>query len=359
MAQVVDIDAVFHTGLYPCPPLDLDRKTILITGGTGCLGSRLTEIICTRFNPSRVIVFSRDEAKQFEMAQRLKPAAFPALRFALGDVRDLDRLVEVMKDVDIVVHTAALKHVTISEQNPVECLRTNAHGTHNVIQASIRNGVRCVSVISTDKAVQPVNIYGASKLAAEKIATACPLGAVGAAQTAVHVVRFGNFVGSRGSVIPIFENLIRNGTPRLPVTDKRMTRFWITVEEAVNFTLSCLHQALGGEIFVPKLRSMAIVELAKAMAPALEIEFTGLRDGEKLHETLIASDASSTVIELEDRFVVVGSAWAAARESYIRSGGKPVTDRFSLRSENCLVTLNKQNVQPGQTNIDNLRLMAD
>lgn len=346
MAHVRDIDTVFHTGLYPCPVLDLDRKTILITGGTGCLGSRLAEVICSRFNPSRVIVFSRDESKQFEMAQRLKPTEYPALRFALGDVRDLDRLIEVMRDVDIVVHTAALKHVTISEQNPVECLRTNALGTHNVIQAANRTGVKCVSIISTDKAVQPVNIYGASKLAAEKIATACPFGTSTKAETIVHVVRFGNFVGSRGSVIPIFEDLIRQGAPKLPVTDKRMTRFWITLEEAVNFTLSCLHQAVGGEIFVPKLRAMAILELAKAIAPSHGIEFTGLRDGEKLHETLIAHDASTTIIELEDRFVVLGSHWTAIRDIYIDAGGKPVSDRFSLSSENCLVSLSEAYSRP-------------
>lgn len=359
MVHVPDTDPVFETGLYAHPEADLTDKSIFVTGATGCFGSRLVETICGQFQPKRLIVFSRDESKQFEMARRLNPADYPFLRYVLGDVRDLDRLVETMKDVDVVVHAAAMKHVTLSEQNPMECLRTNAQGTQNVIHAAERCGVTAVSVVSTDKAVQPVNMYGASKLAAEKIATSRPFGTEVTGGPRTHVVRFGNFVGSRGSVIPIFNALIRDGSASLPVTDQRMTRFWITVDEAVNFALSSLSFAKGGEIFVPKLRSMAVVDLARFMAPNLKIVFTGLRDGERLHEQLIASDVASNVLDYQHRYVILRANRTAERNLYIKAGAVKVEENFSLCSNSHPISVDDASNVKAVTQREHLRLLAD
>jgi UDP-N-acetylglucosamine 4,6-dehydratase len=331
------MDPVFETGLYSEPNIDLTGKSVFITGGTGCLGSSLVRAICDRYEPKQLVVYSRDEAKQFEMSQRLRPADHPYLRYVLGDIRDVERLTDAMEGIDIVIHTAALKHVTISEQNPVECLQTNATGTANVVRAARRNRVSTVQVVSTDKAVQPINMYGASKLAAEKIATSRPFG-IDSDPTRVHVVRFGNFAGSRGSVIPIFDELIRSGATTLPVTDERMTRFWITIKEAVNFSLSSLGIAVGGEVMVPRMRAMSVVELAEVMAPTLKVEFTGLRDGEKLHEILISHDAASNVLDYQDRYIILRANRPESREHFVSLGAKAQGERFSLSSEDCQIS---------------------
>ncbi len=276
-------------------------KVILVTGGTGSFGKKFTERVLRDFNPRKLIIYSRDEFKQFEMAQR-----FPddRVRFFIGDVRDRERLEVAMRDVDIVVHAAAMKHVPIAEYNPMECVKTNIDGAQNVVFAALRTKVRKVIALSTDKACNPVNLYGATKLASDKIFVASnnlsgPQGARFA------VVRYGNVVGSRGSVIPYFRKLIANGAEHLPITDDRMTRFWITLEEGVDFVLSGLVKMRGGELFVPKIASMKITDLARTLAPRLPLKIIGIRPGEKLHEVMITEDDSRSCYDIGDRYVLM------------------------------------------------------
>ena len=276
-----------------------DQKVILVTGGSGSFGKKFIKTILDQHNPGKVIVFSRDELKQHEMRQ----AGFdsPDLRYFIGDVRDRDRLTRALNGVDIVVHAAALKQVPACEYNPSEAIKTNILGTSNVIDASIDTGVKRVLALSTDKAVNPVNLYGATKLAAEKLVVQSNSYA-GSKLTRLSCVRYGNVVGSRGSVVPVFLEQRKHGS--VTITDERMTRFWITLEQGVQFVINCLEIMQGGEVFVPKIPSMKILDLANVIAPKTDIKVIGIRPGEKLHEVLISEDESRSTIELEDMFVV-------------------------------------------------------
>ena len=282
---------------------DLDGKGILITGATGSFGRRFVKTVLARYKPKRVVVYSRDELKQFEMEQELPISKHGALRYFIGDVRDADRLRMAMRDIDVVVHAAALKHVPAAEYNPTECIRTNVTGAENVIHAAIDAGVEKVIGLSTDKAANPINLYGASKLAADKLFIAGNALA-GSGGTRLSVVRYGNVVGSRGSVVPFFRRLIEQGAGELPITDERMTRFWITLQQGVDFVLSSLGQMAGGEIFVPKIPSMRIADLARCMAPELKHKVVGIRAGEKLHEVMVTEDDARMTRDLTDRYVI-------------------------------------------------------
>ena len=279
--------------------MDWSEKTILITGGTGSFGRKFVEIMLEDYQPSKLIVFSRDELKQHEM----RTAGFDhsSLRYFIGDVRDLMRLRRAMQGVDIVVHGAALKQVPACEYNPIEAIMTNIIGGRNVVEAALDTGVDRVMALSTDKAVNPINLYGATKLAAEKLFVQSNAYA-GGTGTRFSCVRYGNVVGSRGSVVPMF--LEQRSTGRITITDERMTRFWLSLEEGVRFTIRCIEQMEGGEVFVPKIPSMRVVDLAKAIAPDAEIEVIGIRPGEKLHEVLVSEDEARHTLELEDMYVV-------------------------------------------------------
>ncbi|MBF0537510.1 MAG: UDP-N-acetylglucosamine 4,6-dehydratase (inverting) [Nitrospirae bacterium] len=275
----------------------LNNKTILITGGTGFFGKRYTQYVFENFNVKKLIIFSRDEHKQHEMSFVYPRHKYP-IRYFIGDIRDRERLYRAFNGVDYVIHAAALKHVLAAEYNPFEVVKTNIIGAQNIVEAAIDNGVRKVIALSTDKAVSPVNLYGATKLAMEKIFVSASA-YVGAKDTRFAVVRYGNVVASRGSVIPLFLKLIRDGATELPVTDLRMTRFWITIEESVELVNTALVGSVGGEVFVPKIPSMKITDLVDAISPNCKIKVVGCRPGEKIHETLISSDEAGTTIEYE------------------------------------------------------------
>ncbi len=280
--------------------MEWKNQVILITGGTGSFGKQFIEIMLNEYHPAKLIVFSRDELKQHEMRVN---GGFdhPSLRYFLGDVRDLDRLRRAMHGVDIVVHAAALKQVPACEYNPMEAVKTNIMGSSNVVEAALDHGVKKVLALSTDKAVSPVNLYGATKLAAEKLFIQSNSYA-GGKETRFSCVRYGNVVGSRGSIIPLFIRQRANGT--LTITDERMTRFWLPLEQGVRFVIRCIEQMRGGEVFVPKLPSTRIVDLAKVIAPEAGFSIIGIRPGEKLHEQLISEDEARSTIELEDMYVV-------------------------------------------------------
>jgi UDP-N-acetylglucosamine 4,6-dehydratase len=280
-----------------------NQKSLLITGGTGSFGKMFTKLLLTQYQPKRIIIYSRDELKQFEMAQTFSVEEYPVIRYFIGDVRDLDRLVYAMQDVDIVVHAAALKQVPAAEYNPMECIKTNIHGAENVINAALANDLEKVIALSTDKATNPINLYGATKLASDKLFVAAN-NIVGKRKTRFSVVRYGNVVGSRGSVIPFFQKLIDDGATEIPITDGEMTRFWITLEQGVNFVFKNFERMQGGEIFVPKIPSMNILDLAKAMAPNLPHKIIGIRPGEKLHEVMCPFDDSHLTLEFEDHYVI-------------------------------------------------------
>lgn len=279
----------------------LNDKTILITGGTGSLGKKLVQIIVQKYKPHKLIIFSRDELKQFEMSQRWNVKEYPFIRYFLGDVRDKDRLIRAFSGVDYVIHTAALKQVPAAEYNPEEFVKTNIVGAMNVIDAALFSGVEKVIALSTDKACNPINLYGATKLCSDKLFVAANAYRKGN-KTIFSVVRYGNVLGSRGSVVPFFEE--RKKTETLPITDERMTRFWITLDQAAHFVLFCFSKMVGGEIFVPKIPSMKIVDLAEAIAPGCQKEIVGIRPGEKIHETLISPDDAHNTIELEQFYIV-------------------------------------------------------
>ncbi|NPA73467.1 MAG: UDP-N-acetylglucosamine 4,6-dehydratase (inverting) [Epsilonproteobacteria bacterium] len=273
-------------------------KNILITGGTGSFGKKYTEILLQNYKPNKIIIYSRDELKQYEMAQVYNAKC---MRYFIGDVRDKERLKKAMRDVDIVIHAAALKHVPIAEYNPMECIKTNINGASNVIDTAIDNEVEKVIALSTDKASAPINLYGATKLASDKLFVAAN-NMVGKRKTRFAVVRYGNVIGSRGSVVPFFQKLIKEGKKELPITDFKMTRFLITLEQGVKFVLKNFQRMQGGEIFVPKIPSMKIVELAKALCPNCALKEIGIRPGEKLHEVMITRD--DRVIEFDDHYVI-------------------------------------------------------
>jgi len=275
-------------------------KTILITGGTGSFGKQYVKTLLEHYRPKKLIIYSRDELKQFEMEQEFHQ---DCMRYFIGDVRDRERLIQAMNGVDYVIHAAALKQVPAAEYNPMECIKTNIHGAENVIQAALANNVEKVIALSTDKAANPINLYGASKLASDKLFVAAN-NIAGRHRTRFAVVRYGNVVGSRGSVVPFFKKLITEGCDCLPVTDIRMTRFWITLQQGVDFVLKNFERMHGGEIFVPKIPSVRIVDLAKAMAPNADHKVIGIRPGEKLHEVMCPEDDSHLTLEFNDHYVI-------------------------------------------------------
>lgn len=311
------------------PRVDLNGKSLLITGGTGSFGKALARMASEEFKPRKIIIFSRDELKQYEMAQEFPHAH---MRWFIGDVRDQARLETAMRDVDYVVHAAALKHVPIAEYNPFECIKTNVMGAENVVNAAIRAGVKRVVALSTDKAANPINLYGASKLASDKIFVAAEAMS-GADGTRFSVVRYGNVVGSRGSVAPFFRKLAAEGAADLPITDERMTRFWITLTQGVNFVLSSMELMKGSEIFVPKIPSLKTTELAQAIAPGLPHRLVGIRPGEKLHEIMIGEDDARSTVELADRYAILPSHDLARRDAYLAEGARLLPDGFSYCSD--------------------------
>jgi UDP-N-acetylglucosamine 4,6-dehydratase len=281
----------------------LDDKSVLITGGTGSFGRQYVRTLLARFRPRRLVIYSRDELKQYEMAQEFSHSKYACMRYFIGDVRDKDRLVQAMHGVDTVIHAAALKQVPAAEYNPMECIKTNVHGAENVIHAALAAEVEKVIALSTDKAANPINLYGATKLASDKLFVAAN-NIAGAHRTRFSVVRYGNVAGSRGSVVPLFQKLIRDGAEHLPITDERMTRFWITLQQGVDFVLKNFERMRGGEIFVPKIPSVRIVDLARAMAPKLPRKVVGIRPGEKIHEVMCPADDSHLTLEFPDHYVI-------------------------------------------------------
>ncbi len=305
----------------------LDGRSILITGGTGSFGQFCTRVLLRDHDPARVIVLSRDELKQYEMAQRFPD---PRMRFFIGDVRDRLRLRRALDGVDVVIHAAALKQVPAAEYNPIEAIRTNVNGGANVIDAALDSGVPKVIALSTDKAANPINLYGATKLCSDKLFVAANSYA-GRKATHFAVVRYGNVVGSRGSVIPLF--LAKRGSGVLPITDPRMTRFWITLEQGVAFVLACLERMRGGEVFVPKIPSMRVTDLARAVAPDCRLEVVGIRPGEKLHETMIPEDDARQSVEFGDHYVIQPAfPWWDARALHA-DGGRPCPEGFRYSSD--------------------------
>ncbi|MCK5163224.1 MAG: UDP-N-acetylglucosamine 4,6-dehydratase (inverting) [Desulfobacula sp.] len=288
----------------------LNNKSLLITGGTGSFGKKFTETLVNNYKPKKIVIFSRDELKQFEMQQKFNQ---DCMRYFIGDVRDKDRLSMAMEGIDYVIHAAALKQVPAAEYNPTECIKTNITGAENVIHAALYNNIEKVIALSTDKAANPINLYGATKLCSDKLFVAANNFA-GSKRTIFSVVRYGNVVGSRGSVVPFFQNLIDEKKDSLPITDKEMTRFWITLQEGVNFVIKNFLRMSGGEIFVPKIPSVNITDLAKAMAPDMKQEIIGIRPGEKLHEIMCPADDSHLTVEFKDHYVIMPSITFRDRE---------------------------------------------
>lgn len=310
----------------------VNGTSILITGGTGSFGKAFAKTLLAGSAPRRLIIFSRDELKQYEMEQSLTDAERQRVRFFIGDVRDVDRLEMAMRDVDYVVHAAALKHVPAAEYNPFECVRTNIHGAENVVSAALRTGVKKVVALSTDKACNPINLYGASKLASDKIFVAAN-SLSGSRSTRFAVVRYGNVVASRGSVIPYFNKLIAAGAKELPITDPRMTRFWITLPKGVDFVLTSLATLRGGEIFIPKIPSMKVVDLAAALAPHLPQKIVGIRPGEKLHEVMVSEDDARHTTESDDRYIIHPAHHPWSTVDTYQSTGKAVSEGFRYASD--------------------------
>jgi UDP-N-acetylglucosamine 4,6-dehydratase len=317
-------------------------KNILITGGTGSFGKKYTQILLEKYKPNKIIIYSRDELKQYEMSQTFNE---PCMRYMIGDIRDLDRLKKAMYGVHFVIHAAALKHVPIAEYNPMECIKTNIHGAGNVIDAALDCGVQKVIALSTDKAANPINLYGATKLASDKLFTAAN-NIKGARRTQFSVVRYGNVVGSRGSVVPFFQKLIKEGVKELPITELEMTRFWITLEQGVKFVLKNFARMQGGEIFIPKIPSMKMIDLAKAMAPELGIKVIGIRPGEKMHEVMVPKDDSHLTLEFDDHYVIQPSILFTTQPDFtcnaLGEHGVPVQKGFEYSSETNTKWLNEK-----------------
>lgn len=310
-----------------------DQRSVLITGGTGSFGKKFVGGLLKNFKPRRVVVYSRDELKQYEMQQEFDQ---PEMRYFIGDVRDGERLRTAMKGIDFVIHAAALKQVPAAEYNPMECIKTNIHGAENVIQAALEANVEKVIALSTDKAAQPINLYGATKLASDKLFIAAN-NMAGGHRTAFGVVRYGNVVGSRGSIVPLFNKLIAEGADRLPITDPRMTRFWITLQQGVEFVIKSFERMSGGEIFVPMIPSVRIPDLAAAMAPNLPIRVIGIRPGEKLHEVMCPTDDSHLTLKFHDHFVIKPTIKFFRRDvdyitNQIGEQGEAVSDGFEYNS---------------------------
>ncbi len=304
------------------------NQVVLVTGGTGSFGKKFVEIMLKDFKPKKIIIYSRDELKQYEM--QASGFNHPSMRYFLGDVRDRERLLRAMQGVDVVVHAAALKQVPACEYNPMEAVKTNIMGTSNVVEAALDAGVKKMMALSTDKAVNPVNLYGATKLAAEKLTVQSNAYAAGSA-TRYSCVRYGNVVGSRGSVVPAFLKQRESG--KVTITDDRMTRFWLSLEQGVRFVITCIEQMEGGEVFVPKIPSMKVIDLAKAIAPNADVNIIGIRPGEKLHEVLISEDEARNTVELDKMYVVqpaeafwFGYSW--------QKRGKLLSDGYRYSSDN-------------------------
>ena len=331
---------------FDMPSPSLDGKVIVVTGGSGSFGKRFVQSVLEHHRPRKMIIYSRDELKQsdmqIELAERFTPDQTRALRFFIGDVRDQSRLTLALRGADIVVHAAALKQVPAAERNPSECIHTNVLGAENVVWASLACRVGQVIALSTDKACNPINLYGATKLASDKIFTAAN-NLAGDIGTRFSVVRYGNVAGSRGSVIPLFQRLMARGETEFPITDPRMTRFWITLDQGVAFVLSCLGLMRGGEIFVPKIPSMKMTDLLAAMAPGCDVKVVGIRPGEKLHETMISTDDARVTLDLGDRYSI-----EPILAEYTRDGaggsGRLVPDDFSYSSENNTEWLDKESL---------------
>ncbi len=309
----------------------LNGKTILITGGTGSFGKKCTEIILNNYEPKKLIIFSRDELKQFEMSQKWSAKKYPGIRYFLGDVRDKERLNRAFHGVDYIIHAAALKQVPAAEYNPAEFIKTNILGAINVIDAALLNGVKKIIALSTDKACNPINLYGATKLCADKLFVAANVYS-GRENTIFSVVRYGNVVGSRGSVIPFFKERAKTGV--LPITDSRMTRFWITLDQSVHFVLRVLELTKGAEIFVPKIPSMKITDLAKAIAPECSHKIIGIRPGEKIHETLIGEDEGRNSIEYKECYVIRQNLSDIKGIPGVDNGGSICPEGFYYTSDN-------------------------
>lgn len=310
-----------------------DGLSIFISGGTGSFGRAFVKRLLSDYRPKRVVVFSRDELKQYEMSQEFDA---PCMRYFLGDVRDEQRLQQAMRGIDLVVHAAALKQVPAAEYNPTECIRTNVNGAENIIAAALQNGVKKVIALSTDKAASPINLYGATKLLSDKLFVAAN-NIAGSRDTSFAVVRYGNVVGSRGSVLPLFRKLIAKGAEDLPITDARMTRFWITLDEGVDFVMRSFERMQGGELFVPKIPSARIVDLATALAPELPQRQVGIRPGEKLHEMMISRDDSPHTLEFARHYVITPAMSFSQPCDYSRDGlgeqGRPVEPGFEYLSD--------------------------
>ena len=304
----------------------LNDRVILITGGTGSFGRKCTEIILKAYEPKKLIVFSRDELKQYEMSLVFSPEKYKCMRYFIGDVRDKERLWRAFHGVDYVIHAAALKQVPVAEYNPTEVIKTNIYGAQNVVSVAADRGVKKIVALSTDKAANPINLYGATKLCSDKLFISA--NAFVGDGTRFSVVRYGNVLGSRGSVIPFFLEKKKEGV--LPVTDPRMTRFWITLEQAIEFVLKCLGKMIGGELFVPKIPSMKLADLVLAICPECRLEIIGIRSGEKLHETMISKDDTYNTVEFDD-YYVIKSPFRNFKRRF--KGGKPVPENFEYSSD--------------------------
>jgi UDP-N-acetylglucosamine 4,6-dehydratase/5-epimerase len=307
----------------------LNNKTILITGGTGSFGKKCTEVILKKYKPEKLIIFSRDELKQFEMSQIFSDNEYPCIRYFIGDVRDKDRLYRAFDGVDYVIHAAALKQVPAAERNPFEVIKTNIIGAENIINAAIDRDVKKVVALSTDKAANPVNLYGATKLCSDKLFISGNSYS-GWHRTRFSVVRYGNVIGTRGSVIPLFKKM--KNTRVLPITDTRMTRFWITLEQGVNFVLKCLEMSAGGELFVPKIPSMKILDLVEAIAPNSRHEIVGIRPGEKIHEVMITRDDARHTLGFDDYYIVEPEFSWWSNNDHMTNGARPVPKDFEYNS---------------------------
>ena len=312
------------------------NKTILISGGTGSFGNHFVKKLIQNYKPKKIIIYSRDEYKQFKMQQKFPSKNYPFFRFFLGDVRDLERLKIAMNGVDYVIHAAALKQVPAAEYNPIEFVKTNIHGAENIIQAAIHQKVKKIIALSTDKAANPINLYGATKLASDKIFIAAN-NIIGSQKTVFSVVRYGNVVGSRGSVVPYFNKLIESKEVHLPITHKDMTRFWIKLDQAVDFVISSFKRMIGGEIFVPKIPSVKITDLAKAMAPHLKTKIIGIRPGEKIHELMCPNEYHHLTLEFKDHYTIIPSPdYNYEKKNFLvndlNEKGKKVSSNFEYNS---------------------------
>ena len=321
----------------------------MITGGTGSFGNKFVEIFSKKYKPKKIIIYSRDEYKQDVMAKKFPKKKYPFLRFLLGDIRDLDRLKIAMRDVDFLIHAAALKQVPAAEYNPMEFVKTNIHGAENVITAAISCNVKKIIALSTDKAANPINLYGATKLASDKIFISAN-NISGIYKNIFSVVRYGNVIGSRGSVVPHFQNLINQGKTYLPITDMRMTRFWLSLEHSVSFVINCLKKMIGGEIFVPKIPSIRITDLAKSMKSNVKFKIIGIRPGEKIHELLCPKDSSDRTIEFKNYFIIYSSDKNIDKEiiKYYKKNkerGKKVEKNFEYNSGTNSIFLNLNQIK--------------